>query len=298
MKTNSQIDTATFIDYLKAWPQYLLPHYLLTNLMYAITRSRISWWKNTFIRWFIHQYKVDMSQAQVTDPRQFEHFNAFFTRVLKSDARPMEGDKHTLVSPVDGTISQFGKVAQGDVFQAKGRSYNLHDLLAGEQTWINRFSQGQFMTIYLSPKDYHRIHMPVEGKLTAMKYVPGRLFSVSPATTRAVPRLFARNERLICAYETPFGNMLLIMVGALFVAGMETVWSGAVTPPHGAKISHKDYPTESDTYKFDKGSEMGRFNMGSTVILLFEPNSIHWSTNLHSGQSIQLGNKIASNNNQ
>jgi phosphatidylserine decarboxylase len=262
--------------------------------MYTVTRARIRWWKNAFIRWFIGQYKVDISQAQITDPQQFENFNAFFTRALKQDARPLGGDQNSLVSPVDGTISQFGKILKGDVFQAKGRSYNLHELLAGEQAWIDRFSEGQFMTIYLSPKDYHRIHMPVDGTLTATKYVPGRLFSVSPATTRVVPRLFARNERLICAYDTPVGSILLIMVGALFVAGIETVWSGAVTPPHGKALRHTDFPNKSDSLKFTKGSEMGRFNMGSTVILLFEPNSICWTEKLGAGQSIQMGNEIAS----
>ncbi|MDH5801837.1 MAG: archaetidylserine decarboxylase, partial [Gammaproteobacteria bacterium] len=230
---NSNNETAGLLDFVKAWPQYILPHYALSNLMHALTRSKTVWWKNFFIRWFIKQYKINMSEANPSDPSAYASFNEFFTRPLQTQARPIAfGDKH-IVSPVDGAISQSGDIVNGNVFQAKGRSYTLHELLAGEQQWVDSFNNGHFATIYLSPKDYHRIHMPRSGHLVAMSHIPGRLFSVNPATTRAIPRLFARNERVIAYFETPAGPMAMILVGAIFVAGMETVWHGAVSPPPG-----------------------------------------------------------------
>jgi len=291
---------ATLFDYLKAWPQYLLPQNWLTSLIYKIMRSRMLWWKNNFIDWFIKRYRVDLSEAVETDPRKYEHFNAFFTRALKPEARSIVSAEDGIICPVDGAISQFGNIVDGDIFQAKGRSFRLDNLLAQHQEWIQTFTSGQFITIYLSPKDYHRIHIPSDGVLTSMRYVPGRLFSVNPATTRAVPGLFARNERLICAFDTPQGKFILIMVGALFVSGIETVWHGEVSPPHGAKLMHREYNDGTGTVSqdgrpttFSRGEEIGRFNMGSTVVLLFEPNRIQWNNSLTAGKPVRMGSPMA-----
>jgi len=300
---------ASLFDYIKAWPQYPLPHNWLTSIIYKIMRSRLSWWKSNFIRWFIQHYRVDLSEAVETNPEKYEHFNAFFTRELKPDARTIHSATNSIICPVDGAISQFGNIVNGDVFQAKGRSYSLDNLLANNEQWIQTFSNGQFITLYLSPKDYHRIHTPSDSTLTAMRYVPGRLFSVNPATTRAVPGLFARNERLICAFDSPHGKFLLIMVGALFVSGIETVWHGEVSPPHGAALMHRDYPADislgnnslnnhplnknTDQPSFSRGDEIGRFNMGSTVVLLFEPNRIQWEKTLSAGKPVRMGSLMA-----
>jgi phosphatidylserine decarboxylase len=303
--TDSTTD-ATIVDYLKAWPQYPLPHNWLTTLMYKLMRSRLPWWKNNFIRWFIRQYNVDLSEAVESNPANFEHFNAFFTRALKPQARIIHSAENNIICPVDGAISQFGDITAGNIFQAKGRAFDVETLLAKHEPWVTRFQSGKFITIYLSPKDYHRIHLPTDGVLTAMRYVPGRLFSVNPATTRAVPDLFARNERLICAFDTPHGKLLLIMVGALFVSGIETVWHGEVSPPHGAKLMHRDYSddnnnkteieTDAKRLTFSAGDEVGRFNMGSTVILLFEPNSIDWDDSLAASKSVKMGSLLGTVN--
>lgn len=295
--TQSQNSSASFIDYVKAWPQYPLPHNWLTTIVYKIMRSRIPWWKKFFIHWFIKKFKVDLSDAVETNPDNYEHFNAFFTRALKQEARIISTTSQNLVCPVDGAISQFGNIHQGDVFQAKGRSFSLKNLLADHSEWIETFQSGTFITLYLSPKDYHRIHIPSDGVLSAMRYIPGRLFSVNPATTRAVPGLFARNERLICHFDTPHGKFLLIMVGALFVSGIETVWHGEVSPPHASKMMHIDYtdlPKEdSIRLRYSRGDEIGRFNMGSTVILLFEPNRIEFENTFTAGKPVRMGSPLA-----
>lgn len=294
---------AGLLDVLKAWPQYLLPHYLLSNVMYTLTRARNRAWKNTFIRWFIRQYQVDMSQANNEDINHYANFNEFFTRPLKPDARPIDPDLNTVVCPVDGRISQLGKIDKGRIFQAKGHSYSLSELLGGAAEQANQFVNGMFVTIYLSPRDYHRIHMPMAGHLLAMSHIPGRLFSVNAATTRAVPRLFARNERVISYFYTTIGCMAMVLVGALFVGSMETVWHGVVTPPHGGRaIKHWQYQSmdpsldkeKEATVQLGKGDEMGRFNMGSTVILLFEENTVQWQSQLQTAPSVRLGQTIAS----
>lgn len=286
-ETKPSIDWQVLWDRLKAWPQYLLPHALLSSLMYKLTRSELKPWKNNFIRWFIKQYKVDLSEALIEDPEQFPHFNAFFTRALKPEARPMACSANTLICPVDGAISQIGDIEADKVFQAKGRDYDLQRLLAGNLDWCESFRDGKFATIYLSPKDYHRIHMPQTATVTALSYVPGRLFSVSPATTRVIPALFARNERLLIHFHTAFGEMMLIMVGAIFVAGMETVFTGEITPPHNAPLAQYSY--RGKNLVLQQGDELGRFNMGSTVILLFQKDAINWLPELEPGQSVKLG---------
>ena len=290
-KTDSD-QPSTMLDRLKAWPQYLLPQALLSSLMYRLTRSQLTWWKNLFIRWFIKQYQVDMNEAEQDDAQAYSSFNAFFTRALKPGARPLQLGSHNVISPVDGTISQLGDIQDTKVFQAKGRDYDLHTLLAGNETWCKSFHNGKFMTIYLSPKDYHRIHMPVSGMVNALTYVPGRLFSVNPATTRVIPGLFARNERLLIHFSSDaFGEMLLIMVGAIFVAGMETVFTGEITPPHNAPLAHYDY--QGKNLEINQGEELGRFNMGSTVILLFQEHALQWLNELQSGQPLRLGDLLA-----
>ncbi len=283
---------ASLLDYLKAWPQYLLPHHLLSRQMLRITRIRTRWFKNLFIKRFIRAFNVDMSQAQESDPRAFADFNSFFTRALKPDARPIARGTGELACPVDGTVSQVGKIEQGQVFQAKGHSYSLETLLGGETSLSDLFQDGSFATLYLSPRDYHRIHMPVTGNLRQMVHVPGRLFSVNAATTRAVPGLFARNERVIALFDTELGPMAMILVGALFVSSIETVWHGVVTPPSHFEVRHWHYDAGS-TAPLQHGAEMGRFNMGSTVIMLFAKDKIAWDAAIQANNPIRMGQVLA-----
>ncbi|NOZ52341.1 MAG: phosphatidylserine decarboxylase [Gammaproteobacteria bacterium] len=274
--------------------------------MHKFTRNESTLVKNNFIRWFVKHYNVDMSLAQCEDPTAFRHFNDFFTRPLKTEARPICNNPQKIVCPVDGTVSQIGRINNSAIFQAKGRYFTLHELLARQDTWVDKFINGSFSTLYLSPKDYHRIHMPFDGTLRQMTYIPGKLFSVNAATARAVPRLFARNERVVCFFDTAIGPMAIILVGALFVGSMETVWHGLVTPPHGKSISHWYYnqqhnsQAESDMNSnqpqhqhLKKGAEMGRFNMGSTVILLFGPEVIQWESAIQPESTIQMGSELA-----
>lgn len=284
---------ASLTDYAKAWSTYLLPHHALSRVMHAITRSEIVWWKTYFTRWFVKQFDVDMSLAQEPDLNSYPSFNAFFTRALRSDARPIVADENLLASPVDGAVSQLGKIEDGRIFQAKGQDYTLLELLGNDTEKARLFADGSFATLYLSPRDYHRIHIPFDGKLTAMSHIPGRLFSVSPSTARAVPRLFARNERVVAYFDTDIGPMAMVMVGAIFVASIETVWAGEVTPPAGQTIRHWEYDAEKQAHQFSKGDEIGRFNMGSTVILLHGKDSIEWLENIQPTDSIQMGQAIA-----
>ncbi|WP_455223358.1 archaetidylserine decarboxylase [Kaarinaea lacus] len=286
------------VDKLKVWPQYLLPHYLLTDLMFFLTRSKLRVWKNTFIRWFAHQYKVDMTLAAEEELTAYETFNAFFTRALKPESRSICAENECVACPVDGTVSQAGVVNIESIFQAKGHDFSLTQLLASQTEWIDKFRNGSYATIYLSPKDYHRIHMPIDGELKQMTYVPGKLFSVSPATVREIPGLFARNERVLCFFDTAFGPLAVILVGAMIVGSMETVWHGTITPPHQKYLGHWYYHSEDNEEKsrhvvLSKGDELGRFNMGSTVILLFAKNKIQWEEYLTAGTPVEMGRKIA-----
>lgn len=284
---------ANLADYAKAWPTYLLPLHALSRIMHAITRSEIRWWKTSFTRWFVNHFKVDMSLAQEPDLDSYPSFNAFFTRAIRSDVRPIVADENLLASPVDGAVSQLGKIKDGRIFQAKGRDYTLLELLGNDAEKARQFDDGSFSTLYLSPRDYHRIHLPIDGKLTAMSHIPGRLFSVSPATARAVPRLFARNERVVAYFDTDIGPMAMVMVGAIFVASIETVWAGEVTPPAAQKIRRWEYDADVPAYQFQKGDEIGRFNMGSTVILLYGKDRIEWLDNIQPTDKIQMGQAIA-----
>ena len=278
-------------DHLRALPQYLLPHHALSRLMLRLTRVRTPWVKNLIINRMRHHFRIDISDAVETDPCAYPSFNAFFTRALQPGARPLADGDATLVSPVDGTVSQAGRIEVNRLLQAKGQRFSLEELLGGDRDLARSFADGDFATLYLSPRDYHRIHMPLAGRLLKTTYVPGRLFSVAPYTVRSVPRLFARNERLVCLFDTPAGPMAMILVGALFVACIETVWAGVVTPPHGHRILTRPAP-DNPAVELARGAEMGRFNMGSTVILLFPPGRIDWSADLDAGRHLRMGEAL------
>ena len=279
------------IDYLKALPQYLMPGHLVSRLTYAFTRLPLPAIKDPFTRWFIKQFKVDLSEAVQSDPSVYEHFNAFFTRALKPGARPIAAEADAVACPVDGTVSQAGTIEDGRIFQAKGRDYSLVELLGGSEERAAPFIGGTFATIYLSPRDYHRIHMPLEGQLTSMVHVPGRLFSVNPATTRVIPRLFARNERVVSLFDSAATPLAMVKVGAVNVGSIETVWAGQVTPPAGRVVRDWHYHNE-DAIVLPKGAEMGRFNMGSTVIMVFAKDRVSWDECMQPGASVRMGQRI------
>jgi phosphatidylserine decarboxylase len=273
--------------------QYMLPHHLLSQAMYWITRSQWKPFKNLLIRNAVHLYKVDMSIAAETDPENYKSFNDFFTRALRPEARPLAEEKGSVICPVDGMVSEAGNIENGRLYQAKGHDFTLQELLGGDPKWTAAFADGNFATVYLSPRDYHRIHIPLSGTLKKMIHVPGRLFSVSPTTTRAIPRLFSRNERVVNLFDTEAGPMAVIMVGAIFVASMDTVWAGTVTP-RWRQVRNWEYGRKSTAAtKLNKGAEMGRFNMGSTVILLFAKDAVQWTETLQPETKVQMGQQIA-----
>ena len=291
---NKPAVTAEVTPLQKFWAAIMeiLPHHLLSGLMYRVARVEVPFIKNTIISQVVKLFDVDMSEAVKKDPLAYKSFNDFFTRKLETGARPVASGENDIVSPVDGEVSQCGMIDENQLFQAKGRYYSLEALLGGDSGIAKGFQNGQFSTIYLSPRDYHRIHMPVDGHLTRMTHVPGRLFSVSQSTTNAVHNLFARNERVICHFETDNGPMILILVGAIFVGSMETVWSGLVTPA-SQRVSSWDYGQQPAQQVFlRKGDEMGRFNMGSTVILLFPENHASWDPDHVAGQHVRMGQRI------
>ncbi|MGB0723041.1 MAG: archaetidylserine decarboxylase [Gammaproteobacteria bacterium] len=280
---------ATLSDHLKALPTYALPHHGLSSVMHALTRVRWSPFKNAFIRFIVNAYDVDVGEAADPDFGAYEHFNAFFTRELKEGARPLPEDANIITSPADGRISQIGQVENGRIFQAKGQGFSLEELLGGPSEWTRTLDGGPFATVYLSPRDYHRVHMPVDGTLRAMVHVPGRLFSVAPHNVRAVPRLFARNERVVTLWDTPIGPMAQILVGAIFVSSMDTVWAGTITPPGARSIQRTDY---DGSLSLQRGAEMGRFNMGSTVINVFAPGSLEWNAELGADSRVLMGQSL------
>ncbi|MCL4148906.1 UNVERIFIED_CONTAM: hypothetical protein GTU68_052053 [Idotea baltica] len=257
--------------------------------MYRFTRCEIVWIKNAFIRFIIRQYNVNMSEAMEADLSAYPSFNAFFTRALKEDVRPISDSQ--LVSPVDGMVSQAGRIALGQVMQAKGQNYSVLSLLGGDEAITSELVGGQFATIYLSPKDYHRIHMPITGTVRKMRYIPGQLFSVSPRTARAVPDLFARNERVVVTFDTAIGPMVMVLVGAIFVGSMATVWSGQITPYYGQVMRQWTYDDET-AITLQQGDEMGRFNMGSTVVLLFGQQADAFNAQVAAENAIQLGQSL------
>lgn len=249
------------------WLQHCLPQHLLSRIVGALARSRQPRW---LVSWIIHRfvvhYGVDLAEAQETRVSDYASFNTFFTRPLKPSARPLADAD--LLCPADGTVSQCGAINGGRVFQAKGRYFTLDELLGGDRGRTSMFNDGAFATVYLSPRDYHRVHMPSAGRLLATCYIPGRLFSVNAATAEGVDRLFARNERLICYFEGPHGPFAMVLVGAMIVAGIETVWSGQIAPPPRQPMT-TEYTVLPTPVNLERGDEMGRFLLGSTVILLF-----------------------------
>jgi phosphatidylserine decarboxylase len=277
-------------DWVKTVLQYALPQHLLSRLMgsFAVIK-RPKWLKNFFIRSFIRHYGVNMQEALLPNAKDYDTFNAFFTRHLVPGVRPIDSQLDHIVSPADGTISEIGNIKLDKLLQAKNYSYRLIELLGGKQELADLFLNGHFATIYLAPKDYHRVHMPVAGNLQQMLYVPGKLFSVNQRTANRVPSLFARNERAIAIFQTPIGKVAVILVGAMIVASIATSWSGIITPPQHPHIQEWKY---QDIF-LDKGAELGYFQLGSTVILLFQPNQIDWLHNLGSGHSLHVGQTIA-----
>jgi phosphatidylserine decarboxylase len=277
------------IEKLLSGIQYLLPQHLLSRLVYAFMRIRLAPVKNTQIVLIGSMAGVDWSEAKKENISDFVTFNDFFTRELVDGARPIDADPQSLVSPSDGRISQCGRVTNDRILQAKGRHYSVRSLLANDPASAE-FINGFFHTIYLSPRDYHRVHMPFEGTLQRMIHIPGRLFSVAPYTVRQVPNLFARNERVVSIFDTRHGPMAVVLVGAMLVSSMETVWSGVVTPPRGRKVTRGDWSRRNIHLK--KGEEMGRFNMGSTVIMLLPPGAVSTFDHYESGDSVVMGQKL------
>lgn len=268
--------------------QHIAPQHGLSKLAGRIADSTSPWLKDRLIRRFIDTYEVDMSEA-VEPASAYPSFNAFFTRALKPGARPLADAEKFVLSPADGAVSQVGPIAGGRIVQAKARDYSVAELLACDPENAARFEGGRFVTIYLSPRDYHRVHMPTAGTLRRTRYVPGDLFSVNAVTAEGVERLFARNERLACLFDTSLGAMASVMVGAMIVAGVETVWSGRVVP-HGRAVEEARF---TDGLAFAAGDEMGRFYLGSTVVLLFEPGRVEWVPELAPGSTVRMGQAIA-----
>ncbi len=272
-----------------AFLQYPLPQHAISRVIYFLTRVESKTFVPPAIKWFSKTFKVNLDEAKNPEPESYTNFNAFFTRELAPKARPIATSSTHLISPVDAHVSAIGPINGQTIFQAKGHDYSLLNLIGNDPSDAALFEDGQFATLYLSPRDYHRIHMPSKGKLKKMIHVPGRLFSVSPGTVDNVPNVFARNERVIALFDTPAGPLGMVLVGAMNVAAIETVWHGLITPPAGKKIQSWEYP-EGDTYL--QGEEMGRFNMGSTVILL-TPNNVKWFNSLKPKTPTLLGQQIA-----
>lgn len=287
-------DRPRLADRLSAAALHALPHHLLSALMRAATRVRLAAWKNWQIRWFVHRYGVDMDLAEVRDPRAFEHFNAFFTRALRADARPVCGDDG-LACPADGFMSAFGAIHDDTLLQAKGSHYSLSALLGGDPARAAPFRNGHFATVYLSPRDYHRVHMPLAGTLREMVHVPGRLFSVNEESVGAVPGLFTRNERVASLFDTARGPMAVVLVGAVFVGSIELVWAGPVAPARRVRTAvARTWPGEGPgAVRLERGAEMGRFNMGSTAIVVLPPGPLTWRADLAPGIPVRMGEALA-----
>ena len=278
------------IERILAGFQYILPQHFLSRIVYAVMRCETKWVKNGLIGGISRIAGINVSEALSPDPADYASFNAWFTRELKPGARLFDTDPSAFICPSDGRISETGSLQENRILQAKGKNYSLEDLLADDPV-CKQLVGGYFSTIYLSPKDYHRVHMPLAGHLLRMIHVPGRLFSVAPYTVRQVPRLFARNERVISVFETDKGPMAMVLVGAMLVSSTETVWAGEVTPTKNKEISVTDYAGQD--LSLSKGDEMGRFNMGSTVILLMPPDTVEPLAELGAGDAVRVGQKLA-----
>ncbi len=272
-------------DRLAVLPQYLIPKQALTVLAGKLASAQAGSLTTSVIRWFVGRYKVNMAEAANPDIASYPSFNEFFTRPLKAGARPLADAD--FLCPVDGAISQFGPIERDQIFQAKGHSYSTTALVGGDRDLAARFENGSFATLYLSPRDYHRIHMPCDGKLTRMIYVPGALFSVNPTTARGVPGLFARNERVVCVFDTANGPFVLTLVGATIVGSMATVWHGVVNPPRQGVVREWRYDEQNVVLR--KGEEMGRFLLGSTVVMLFPKNALAFNPEWAPTRAIRMG---------
>ena len=276
-------------DRLFVWMQYALPHHALSRLVGGLAASEKPWIKNPLIKWFSQRFGISLEEAKIQDPTAFPSFNAFFTRALQEGARPIDATEQGIVSPADGVVSQCGQIRGSDVLQAKGAYFSVYELLGGDAALAEEFINGHFATIYLSPKDYHRVHMPISGTLRKILYVPGRLFSVNNATAEQVPKLFARNERAVCVFDTDAGPVAVILVGAMIVAAIETVFTGQITPLAN-KVQTIDFSKQP--LNREKGEELGRFLLGSTVILLFPENACQWQPELAAGSTLKMGQLI------
>ena len=270
--------------------QYLLPQHLLSRLTGKLAQSQMPWLKNLLIRAVIKHFDVDMSIAEHPNPEDYPDFNTFFTRALKPGVRPIVTGDDEIACPVDGFVSEIGHINDGQLLQAKGQTYSVETLLAGNSAWAELFDDGEFATLYLSPKDYHRVHMPLAGRLTRMAYVPGKLFSVNKASVGGIPNLFARNERVVCLFETAQGPMAVILVGAMLVASMVTVWHGVVAPDKCRLITTWDYADKDIELK--KGDELGRFQYGSTAIVLLPKNIASWNPELTPDTAVKMGSLL------
>jgi phosphatidylserine decarboxylase len=276
-------------DRLAVMPQYLLPKGALTRLAGRVAGAERGASTTRLIRWFVGRYGVDMSEAAEPDIAAYNSFNDFFTRALRPGARPLA--QADLVCPVDGAISQFGRIRGAQIYQAKGHDYSTRALVGGDAELASRFDDGHFATLYLSPKDYHRIHMPCAGRLTRMLHVPGELFSVNPTTARGVPGLFARNERVVCVFEGDAGPFVMVLVGATIVGSMATVWHGVVNPPRPGQL--REWRYEDAPIELAQGAEMGRFLLGSTVVLLFQTGGLQFNPAWMPGGAIRMGEPMA-----
>jgi phosphatidylserine decarboxylase len=271
--------------------QRLVPQHGLSRLLGRLAAARTPrWLMHWVMRRFIAHYGVDLGEAERPFPEAYESFNAFFTRALRPGVRPLCASG--IASPADGAISQCGEISDDRILQAKGRYYSVSALLGAQDARAEVFRGGDFITVYLSPKDYHRVHMPLDGQLTATRYVPGDLFSVNGRTAEAVDRLFARNERLVCFFDTPRGPMAMVLVGAMIVAGIETVWGGVVAP-QPRRIQERDFLNPPQPVLLDRGAEMGRFFLGSTVILLFPPGVAAWNPDCEAGALVRQGQQLS-----
>ena len=275
-------------DRLAVLPQYLLPKKALTAFAGFVAAAQWGGMTTSLIQWFVKRYQVNMAEAANPDIASYSSFNEFFTRPLKAGARPLAAAD--FICPVDGAISQLGPIEKDQIFQAKGHHYSSTALVGGDAALAAQFDNGSFATIYLSPRDYHRIHMPCDGRLTRMIYVPGDLFSVNPTTARGVPGLFARNERVVCVFESDHGPFVLTLVGATIVGSMATVWHGVVNPPRRPDVCEWNY--EPGAVSLRKGEEMGRFLLGSTVVMLFPANKMGFNPQWTAAQPVRLGENM------
>nr|WP_315398857.1 archaetidylserine decarboxylase [uncultured Duganella sp.] len=276
-------------DRLAVLPQYLLPKGALTNFAGRVAGAKGGAMTTRLIRWFVGKYNVNMDEALNPDIASYPSFNEFFTRALRPDARPLANAD--FICPVDGRISQFGAIDDDQIFQAKGHQFSTTALVGGDAALAAQFQHGSFANLYLSPRDYHRIHMPCDGKLTRMIYVPGELFSVNPTTARGIPGLFARNERVVCVFDTASGPFVMTLVGATIVGSMATVWHGVVNPPRLPKVTEWTYADQNIVLK--KGQELGRFLLGSTVVMLFPKDRLSFNPAWHPAGPVKLGEMMA-----